>query len=246
MSGSVINHHVPRLRADISGKRLRELLEAAIGVFCRQGFERSQVADVAKAMGVAVGTVYLYVESKEALFDLAVRYSSEGDRTWLDSIEIPVPTPPPGSTLEFLRGLFGRKDQWPCLATALQSERAEDPRAELVGILREQYGLMRRHRYGLLLLMRSALEFPGLSDVFVLGLRDKLLKLLAKYIESRIAAGQFRSVSDHFATAAILTQSIAWANLQRPFDPGLSTLTEEVSETATIELLSNGLLSIEG
>ena len=36
------------MKADISGKRLRELVEAALGVFCRQGYERSQVADVAK------------------------------------------------------------------------------------------------------------------------------------------------------------------------------------------------------
>ena len=101
-----------------------------MAVFCRQGFERSQVADVAKAMGVAVGTVYLYVESKEALFDLAVRYSSEEDQSWLDSLEIPVPTPEPGSTVEFLRGIFGRKDQWPCLAAALKCGRAEDPRTD--------------------------------------------------------------------------------------------------------------------
>src|ERR1700712_1295805 len=107
---------MPRLRGEISGKRLRELMEAACGVFCRQGFERSQVADVAKAMGVAVGTVYLYVESKEALFDLVVRYSSLEDQAWIDALEIPVPTPPAGTTIEFLRAIFGREDQWPALA----------------------------------------------------------------------------------------------------------------------------------
>ncbi len=218
-------------------------MEAAIGVFCRQGFERSQVADVAKAMGVAIGTVYLYVESKEALFDLAVRYSSAEDRAWIDALEIPVPTPAPGSTLEFLRELFGRDDQWPCLKAALKVERAENPREEAEGILREQYGLMKRYRYGLLLLMRSALEFPGLSDVFVRGLRDKLLQHLAKYIDLRVASGQFREPGSSLATAAVLTQSIAWANLQRPFDPGLASMTEEIVETATIDLLVHGLLA---
>lgn len=233
---------MPRLRANISGRRLRELVEAAFGVFCRQGYERAQVADVAKVMGVAAGTVYLYVEGKEALFDLVIRHSAAEDPEWLDDIEVPVPTPEPGSTLEFLRGVFGRKGQWPLLAAALKTTAADDIRAELDGVVREQYRLMTHHRRGLVLLMRSALEFPGLADVFVLGLRKRLLDGLAQYLKSRIAAGQIRAVQDVAATAAVMTQTIAWANLQRPLDPGLSALAEDAVENATVDLIVCGLI----
>jgi AcrR family transcriptional regulator len=233
---------MPILRADISGKRLRELAEAGLNVFCRQGFERSQVADVAKAMGVAVGTVYLYVEGKEALFDLVVRHASAEDSAWLDALEIPVKTPAPGATVHFLKEIFG-KTEWPHLAAALKSVRAEDPGTELEGVLREQYRLMHRHRRGLLLLMRSALEFPGLAEVFVLGLRAKLLEQLCRYIKLRVKSGQFRAPDDVFATAAVLTQTIAWANLQRPLDPGLASLSEDAVEKATLDQLVHGLLA---
>lgn len=232
---------MPRLRANISGRRLRELVEAALGVFCRQGYERAQVADVAKVMGVAAGTIYLYVEGKEALFDLVIRHTAAEDPEWLDDIEVPVPTPEPGSTLEFLRGVFGRKGQWPLLAAALKLPAAVEPRAELDGVVREQYRLMARHRRGLMLLMRSALEFPGLSEVFVLGLRKRLLEGLGQYLTLRIAAGQVRSLVDVAATAAVITQTIAWANLQRPFDPGLNALAEEAVENATVDLIVAGL-----
>lgn len=233
---------MPRLRADISGKRLRELVEAALGVFCRQGFERAQVADVAKVMGVAVGTIYLYVEGKEALFDLVVRHTAEEDPEWLDDIEIPVPAPAPGSTLEFLRSVFGRQGQWPQLESALQAPQAADIRAELDGVVREQYRLMTRHRRGLVLLMRSALEFPGLAEVFVLGLRKRLLEVLGRYLSKRMAAGQIRPLADVAATAAVLTQTIAWANLQRPSDPGLEAFSEQTVEDATVDLIVSGLL----
>jgi len=231
-----------RVRANIPGRRLRELVEAALGVFCRQGYERAQVADVAKAMGVAAGTVYLYVEGKEALFDLAIRHTAAEDPGWLDAIKVPVPTPAPGATLEFLRGILGRKGQWPCLAAALAATSAADIRAELDGVVREQYRLMARHRRGLVLLMRSALEFPGLADVFVLGLRKRLLEGLQRYIASRAAAGQIRPLPDVAATAAVMTQTIAWANLQRPFDPGLASLSEEAVENATVDLIVHGLI----
>lgn len=234
---------MPRLRADISGKRLRELVEAALGVFCRQGYERAQVADVAKVMGVAVGTIYLYVEGKEALFDLVIRHTATEDSEWLDDIEIPVVAPAPGSTVEFLRGVFGRAGQWPLLEAGLHRRKASDIQVELDGIVREQYRLMTRHRRGLVLLTRSALEFPGLAEVFVLGLRQRLLEGLAKYLASRIAAGQVRPLADVAATAAVLTQTIAWANLQRPFDPGLSRLSEQTVEDATVDLIVSGLLT---
>lgn len=233
---------MPRLRAEISGKRLREMVEAALAVFCRQGFERSQVADVAKQMGVAVGTLYLYVEGKEALFDLVVRHTAAEDPGWLDDLEIPVTTPMPGSTVEFLREVFGRKGQWPQLEAALEKERAEDIRAELDAIVREQYRLMARHRRGLVLLMRSALEFPGLSEVFVMGLRQRLLESLERYLVSRIRSGQVRSSAEPAATAAVLTQTIAWANLQRPFDPGLGAFSEKSIEDAAVDLIVFGLV----
>jgi hypothetical protein len=176
------------------------------------------------------------------LFDLVVRHTAAEESGWLDDIEIPVPTPPPGSTVEFLREVFGREGQWPHLEAALEREQAGDIRAELDGVVREQYRLMARHRRGLVLLMRSALEFPGLSDVFVMGLRRRLLESLERYLASRISVGQLRSTVHPAATAAVLTQTIAWANLQRPFDPGLSAFTESVIEDAAVDLIVFGLI----
>jgi TetR/AcrR family transcriptional regulator, fatty acid metabolism regulator protein len=43
------------------------ILKAATQVFARRGFFQSQVADVARAAGVAAGTVYLYFRSKDDL-----------------------------------------------------------------------------------------------------------------------------------------------------------------------------------
>jgi TetR/AcrR family fatty acid metabolism transcriptional regulator len=43
------------------------ILRAATQVFARNGFFQSQVADVARAAGVAAGTVYLYFRSKDDL-----------------------------------------------------------------------------------------------------------------------------------------------------------------------------------
>lgn len=56
------------------------ILRAAIDVFAERGFFNAQVADVARAAGVAAGTVYLYFRSKD---DLLV---SIFDRTMKDAL----------------------------------------------------------------------------------------------------------------------------------------------------------------
>lgn len=56
----------PEARAD-------EILDAAESIFGEQGFARAKLEDVAKRAGVSKGTLYLYFDSKEALFQEMVR-----------------------------------------------------------------------------------------------------------------------------------------------------------------------------
>jgi TetR/AcrR family fatty acid metabolism transcriptional regulator len=56
----------PDKRQRASDKRDR-ILKAAVKVFARSGFHATRVSEVAKAAGVADGTIYLYFKSKEEL-----------------------------------------------------------------------------------------------------------------------------------------------------------------------------------
>src|SRR5215510_14881993 len=50
--------------------RFDQILDAATRVFGRTGLENSKMSEVAAEAGVSQGTLYNYVESKEALFRL--------------------------------------------------------------------------------------------------------------------------------------------------------------------------------
>lgn len=50
-----------------SGDKRDRILKAAVKVFARSGFHATRVSEVAKAAGVADGTIYLYFKSKEEL-----------------------------------------------------------------------------------------------------------------------------------------------------------------------------------
>jgi TetR/AcrR family transcriptional regulator, fatty acid metabolism regulator protein len=69
------------------------ILRAALQVFAERGFFNAQVADVARAAGVAAGTVYLYFHGKDdllvSIFERTMREAIEEGRAALAGIEDP-------------------------------------------------------------------------------------------------------------------------------------------------------------
>jgi AcrR family transcriptional regulator len=54
----------------IQSKR-QAIIEAAIDIFAKQGYEETTIAQIAAAAGVAVGTVYLYFHNKREIYTQA-------------------------------------------------------------------------------------------------------------------------------------------------------------------------------
>src|SRR5437868_678008 len=69
-----------RRKEDRSG----EILEAALACFSKKGFAATRMEDIARGAKIAKGTVYLYFDSKEAVFKALAR-GSMGAR--LDAIQ---------------------------------------------------------------------------------------------------------------------------------------------------------------
>jgi TetR/AcrR family fatty acid metabolism transcriptional regulator len=76
-----------------AGKR-DALLRAAIDVFAERGYFNAQVADVARAAGVAAGTVYLYFRSKDdllvSIFEKTMREAIEDGRAVVEPLRDPI------------------------------------------------------------------------------------------------------------------------------------------------------------
>ena len=80
-------------RPDKADKR-DAILRAAIETFAARGFFNAQVADVARAAGVAAGTVYLYFRGKDdlliSIFERTMRAAIADGRASVDGVANPV------------------------------------------------------------------------------------------------------------------------------------------------------------
>ena len=76
-----------------TGDKREAILRAATQVFAAKGFFQSQVADVARAAGVAAGTVYLYFRSKDdiltSLFERTMTEALAAGRAALEGVGDP-------------------------------------------------------------------------------------------------------------------------------------------------------------
>lgn len=83
---------VPSRLGPAADKR-EAILKAATQVFARNGFFQSQVADIARAAGVAAGTVYLYFRSKDdllvSLFERTMREAIAEGKAVLQGVADP-------------------------------------------------------------------------------------------------------------------------------------------------------------
>mgnify|MGYP001600735167 FL=1 len=57
---------------DEANAKRRQIIEGATQVFLAQGFDAASMNDIARAAGVSKGTLYVYFENKEELFEAIV------------------------------------------------------------------------------------------------------------------------------------------------------------------------------
>lgn len=200
------------------------------------------MADVAAAMGVAKGTVYLYVESKAALFDLAVRHA-DAPRPLPAPTRLPVRTPSPGSTLRYVRERLGDPRAIPKLTEALVRRSERDARTELDGILRELYAVMDRHRTSLKLLDRCAGDYPELARIWFGQGREALMASLVRYLDARSQSGYVRPVPDLGVAARVILETVMFWAVHRHWDPTPQRAAARGAEDTVIQLLREAVLT---
>ncbi len=221
--------------------RFKDLLECATREFIARGYRRTQMSDVANALGVAKGTLYLYVESKEALFEAVMRYA-DGGVPPVSELELPLPKPAPDSLRQALLAALSEAVIPPALAAALERKRVLDVRAELEAIGRELYALSSRSRTAIELIDRCASDLPELSSAFYAGGRFAQLEALSSYLESRIASGHLKPVRDVPVAARFVIESIATWAVHIHWDPAPQGIDPTDAEETVVHFLLGGLM----
>src|SRR5262249_32244554 len=163
-------------------------------------------------------TLYLAVESKEALFDLVVRYA-DVPRPFEDQPALPVRTPKRGTTIAFVRERLAQAQMPRTLAANLaRSNSARGTEQEVEAILRELYDTLASNRTGIKLVDRCARDYPELASLWFDGARSGLVVALERYLASPRRRRLFRPFPAPAVIARILIETLVFWAVHRHWD----------------------------
>jgi AcrR family transcriptional regulator len=212
-------------------ERLAAVAVAAIESFGRVGYRGTRTADVAARAGLSAGSLFTYVESKEALFHLAFLYPLD---LLPEAPELPLPTPEPGETVAlFARALQGAPVSR--IRAALAVPETSDAGEELRAIVEELYDMMDRYWPLLAVVERCSAEMPDLNALWYGEGRSGIYGDLAEYLRRRAASGQLRSMPDAVMAARVIGEMVAWFAWHRRGDRDAALFDDKNARRTVIE-----------
>jgi AcrR family transcriptional regulator len=230
-------------RRPLPEDRLEDLIRAAAAVFSRRGYRRTQMAEVARELGVSPGNLYNYVEGKDALFHLVLRRGL-GERPGEQPPELPVT----GASVEVTSNWVARRldfvSDFPELEAAFARTQPADPHGELEAVVGELYDVLVRVRVGVDVLERSIEDLPELARIFA-GVRRELFARYERYLRQRAAEGAIR-VAHPQAVAHLIVELCSWAARRRPHDPEAAQISDAVARQTVCRFTTNAMLAPTG
>lgn len=204
--------------------RFDAIAESATLVFTRQGFSKAKISAIADLARVGPGTIYLYAESKEALFDLALRRALEDPEIF--RIDLPHRTPGRGEIGDHVWRCLQNAAQFPRLWLAIDSRPPLQIREEVGGILQELGDWLHRYRGAIKLIERSASDWPDIAQVFYRRFWRGGVRRIAEYLARRAREGVLPDNRDSLVEAHFLVEALTWTAVHRYWNDDSAALPE--------------------
>jgi len=218
-------------------KQLKKIIECAIEVFSARGYKEAQMSHIAHEAGIALGTLYLYFESKESLFNFLLKYIFADDQQDLSAMSVPISSRSWDSGIASGRNAFVSSKFSALFDDATHRDDIADVHEEFEKIIRNLFSTLDTYRRGIIILLRSSVNCPQLADFYVSIVRD-LLELLAAYLDKRIGQGLLREVPSVSASARFILASIGWFAVHRHWAVHEVAFSEEIWEDTVVDALT--------
>jgi AcrR family transcriptional regulator len=203
------------------------------------GYQRTKTADVARAAGCSTGSLFTYVQTKEALFHLVFVH---GFGLLGESMPtLPIATPEPGATVALIEREL-RRFPVPRLRAATKTPHPDDVMDEVRGIIEERYDMLEHLWPMLAVIERCATEMPELEAFYFGRVRVGYHHRLARYLEARASTGELRPFTDAATTARLISESIAWFAWHRREGRDAGEYDDDTARRTVIEFVCASLV----
>lgn len=184
-------------------ERTRTIREAAIRLFLRHGYARTQISHIAQAAGVSVGTIYNEFSGKEALLQYLLKGAISPE-----FLERDLPCPITSDLFPGLeKELIGVLEQMADTLTENLSRAGWGYSFQT--LLSDTFDRLSRHAAACLFIEKNPLEYPALT-AYYRRYREMFFTTMTAYLKAFQTCGQLRPMESPELTATLVIELLSW------------------------------------
>lgn len=184
-------------------QRIRAIADAATKLFLQQGYAKTQISHIAKAVGVSVGTIYLDFTGKKEILHFILKCTidplfveREFERPITDDLFV-------GLEHEIIT-LFEKLGN--DFAAHLQDDLADYNFETLIS---DAFDILSRYAVGCLFFEKNRFDFRNLAQHYI-TYRNQFLNTMMRYISAFIDRGTVRPLEHLELSTTLIIEILSW------------------------------------
>lgn len=184
-------------------ERIKSITDAATYLFLQQGYSKTQISHIAKAVGVSVGTIYLDFTGKKEIMHFVLKCTIDPEFIHRD-FERPITDDLFAGLENDIVAVFEKtgKD----FAKHLVNDAAD---YDLETLVSDAFELLTQYAVGCLFIEKNQFDFKFLAEHYRMY-RKKFFETMTQYLKAFVKNGKVRPLEQLELSATLIIEILSW------------------------------------
>lgn len=184
-------------------QRIREIADAATRLFLQQGYAKTQISHIAKAVGVSVGTIYLDFAGKKEIMHFILKCTV--DPLFMErDFERPITDDLFAGLENEIISLFEKTGR--DFSAHLE---ADMDNYDFEALISDAFDILSQYAVGCLFIEKNQFDFRNLADSYI-AYRKQFLDTMIRYIRIFIKQGTVRPMEHLELSTTLIIETLSW------------------------------------
>lgn len=214
-------------------QRIQAIVEAATSLFLKQGYSKTQISHIAKAVGVSVGTIYHDFVGKKEIMHYILKCTIQPE--FADKmIETPISDENFEGLEEDIVRIFEES------AEEFQKPLKDNLRGyTFESLISDVFDLLSQYAAGCLFIEKNQYDFPLLANHYK-AYRKRFLSAMTEYLKAFAKNGTIRKMDDMGLTTMLIVEILSWWAMDVHYT---SFETSDISSEAAKKVCMDNIIS---
>lgn len=183
-------------------ERIKSIADAATLLFLQQGYAKTQISHIAKAVGVSVGTIYLDFAGKKEILHFILKCTIEPDFSNRE-FERPITDDLFSGVEQEIIALFEES------ANDFEKHLAAPRDYTLEALVSDAFDLLSRYAVGCLFIEKNLVDFQRLGEHYK-AYRKRFLDTMTRYLDAFMEQGTVRKLEHPELSTMLIVEILSW------------------------------------